>query len=237
MRAVYRKELKNYFFTATGWVFTGVFLALASLVFYLNNLLPRSSDIAPFFSMLSYVWMLLTPILVMRLLAGEKRMMTRPLLLSSPVSPISYLLGKYFAACTVLLLAVVLSLAYPALLSLYAPVYLPEVLTAYLGFILQGCAFIAMDLAVTAPLKSTMSAAAAAFGVNLFVWLVSLLSASASVPRGLGQAVDFLSLYGRFVPFLSAQLSLANVLFYLLFCLCMLALAAGAEYSGRMRRT
>ena len=67
--------------------------------------------------------------------------------------------------------------------------------------------------------------------------LTSLLSASASVPRGLGQAVDFLSLYGRFVPFLSAQLSLANVLFYLLFCLCMLALAAGAEYSGRMRRT
>lgn len=237
MRAIYGKELRSYFYTPVGWLFVSVFLGLASLIFYLNNILPRSSDFLPFLSMMSYVWMLLSPLLVMRLLAGEHRLATDKLLYSSPLSMLQIVAGKYLAACTVLLFAVTISFLYPALLSLYAPLYLPEILTAYLGFILQGCAFIALDLMVTAPTKSSASAAAVAFGANLFVWLISLLSASASLPQGLAGAIAFLSLYDRFVPFLSAQLSPANLAFYLLFCPCMLALTVSFQKSIRMRRS
>jgi ABC-2 type transport system permease protein len=237
MRAIYGKELKSYFFTPVGWLFMSVFLGLASLIFYLNNILPRSSDFTPFLSMMSYVWMLLSPMLVMRLLAGERRLTTDKLLYSAPLSVLQIVAGKYLAACTVLLFSVIISFLYPALLSLYAPLYLPEILTAYLGFVLQGCAFIALDLAVTAPTKSSATAAAVAFGANLFVWLISLLSTSATLPQGLGSAIGFLSLYDRFVPFLSAQLSPANILFYLLFCLSMLALTVSFQKSGRMRRS
>ncbi len=235
MSAVYRKELKGYFFTPAGWLFIGVFLSIASLVFYLNNLLPRSSDFTPFLSMMSYVWMLLTPMLVMRLIAGERRTMTDRLLFSSPLTLTGIVLGKYLAACSVLLISVLLSLAFPLLIAVYSRLFLPEVLTAYLGFVLQGCAFIALDLAVTSPLKSAMSAAAVAFGVNLFVWLVSLLSNTASVPDQFEEPVAFLSLYDRFIPFLSAQLSPANILFYLLFSLCMLALAVTGQKNAGMR--
>lgn len=235
MSAVYRKELKGYFFTPAGWLFIGVFLSIASLVFYLNNLLPRSSDFTPFLSMMSYVWMLLTPMLVMRLIAGERRTMTDRLLFSSPLTLTGIVLGKYLAACSVLLISVLLSLAFPLLIAVYSRLFLPEVLTAYLGFALQGCAFIALDLAVTSPLKSAMSAAAVAFGVNLFVWLVSLLSNTASVPDQFEEPVAFLSLYDRFIPFLSAQLSPANILFYLLFSLCMLALAVTGQKNAGMR--
>ena len=72
MRAVYHKELRSYFYTPTGWLFITVFLSLAGLLFYLNNILPRSSDFSAFLSMMSYVWMLLTPILVMRLMAERR---------------------------------------------------------------------------------------------------------------------------------------------------------------------
>ena len=85
MKAIYQKELKSYFYTPTGWLFIAVFLAIASLVFYLNNLLPRGSDLMQFLSMMSYVWMLLSPILVMRLLAGERRQATDNLLMSAPL--------------------------------------------------------------------------------------------------------------------------------------------------------
>lgn len=44
MRAVYHKELRSYFYTPTGWLFITVFLSLAGLLFYLNNILPRSRD-------------------------------------------------------------------------------------------------------------------------------------------------------------------------------------------------
>lgn len=175
--------------------------------------------------MMSYVWMLLTPILVMRLMAGERRGMTDKLMQSAPLSITSLVIGKYFAACTVMLIAVSLSLTYPLLMSAYARVYPLEVLSGTLGFLLQGCAFIALDLMVTSTIRNTFSAAALAFGINLFVWLMSLMTSSATLPAALARCIAFVSLYERFIPFLSAQLSPANILFYLMFCISMLTVS------------
>ena len=236
MKTIYHKELKSYFYTPTGWLFLAVFLAISGLVFYLNNIITRSSDFTPFLSMMSYVWMLLTPLLVMRLLAGEKRLQTDSLLRSSPLSISALIAGKFLAACTVLLCAVALSLVYPAMIAAYARVYPMELLTSYLGFILQGCAFIALDMMVTASLGNPVTAAAVAFGINLLVWLVSLLSTAATIPPVIAATISFFSLYGRFVPFLSAQLSLANTLFYLLFCLSTLSVSALLVHTERSRK-
>ena len=235
MSAVFNRELKNYFVTPTGWLFIGVFLALGSLLFYLNNLLPQSSDVMPLLSMMSYVWMLFSPFLVMRLLAGDRRLMTDRLLYTAPLPVYAIITGKYLAACAVMLAAVILSFVYPLLLSLYAPVFFPEILTGYLGFILQGFAFIALDLMVTSFAGNMASAAALAFGVNLFIWLLSLLSNAASVSGAAARVITFLSLYGRFVPFLNGQMSFANILFYVLFCLCMLSLSVIIVKNERMR--
>ena len=237
MRAMYHKELKSYFYTFTGWLFITVFLAIASLIFYLNNVLQRSGDFTTFLSMMGYVWMLLTPVLVMRLFAGEHRQHTEVLLRSAPLPVSAIVIGKYLAAVTVLLMAICLSFVYPLLVAAYGRLYLPEVLTGYIGFFLQGCAFIALDVMVTSNLKSQVAAAALAFGVNLFVWLISLLSGGASMPVMLSRPVAFISLYDRFVPFLNAQFSPANALFYLLFVLCMLILATAFITTARNRRT
>ncbi|HSK70004.1 MAG TPA: hypothetical protein VLA21_12145 [Candidatus Limnocylindria bacterium] len=234
MGAVFRRELKSFFYTPVGWLFLGVYLSLAGLLFYLNNILPRSSDLMPLLGMLGYVWMLLTPMLAMRLTAAERAGMTDRLLYTSPVPLRSILAGKYLAAAAVLVASVGFSLVYPLILSFYGPVHLPEVLTGYLGLALQGLAFLALDAAVTSRAAHAASAAALAFGVNLFVWLASLLSTSAALPAFVTDTVAFLSLYGRFVPFLNAQLSFASVLFYLLFILCMLAVALAAQADERL---
>ncbi|NLX82942.1 MAG: hypothetical protein GXZ04_03900 [Clostridiales bacterium] len=237
MKAIYQKELKSYFYTATGWLFIAVFLSITGLVFYLNNILQRSSEFTQLLSMMGYVWMLLTPALVLRLLAGEHRQATYPLLRSVPLSVPSLVIGKYLAAVTVLLIAVILSFLYPLLVAVYGKLYFPEVLTGYIGFFLQGCAFIALDMMVTSNIKSHVSAAALSFGMNLFVWLISMLSNSASIPRALSRPIAFFSLYDRFVPFLNAQFSFANTLFYLLFILCMLTLSAFMITSARARKS
>ena len=237
MRAIYHKEIKSYFFTFTGWLFITVYLAIASLIFYLNNVVQRSGDFTAFLSMMGYVWMLLTPVLVMRLFAGEHRQHTEVLLRSAPLPVTAIVAGKYLAAVSVLLIAVFLSFVYPLLVAAYGRLYLPEVLTGYIGFFLQGCAFIALDVMVTSNLKSQVAAVALAFGVNLIVWLASLLSGSANVPALLSRPVAFFSLYDRFVPFLNAQFSPANALYYLLFVFSMLTLATFIITTARNRRT
>lgn len=224
MIAVFHREIKGYFYTMTGWLFLAVFSALGGLILYLNNILPRSSDFTQFLSMMSYVWMLLSPMLVMRLLAGERRALNDRLLTGSPLSIRVIVLGKYLAACAVMGIAVLISLLYPILLSQYASISIGEVFSGYLGFLLQGCAFLALDLMVTSHMRQPASAVAVAFGVNLFFWLASLLSNSASVTGFIARMIAFVSLYDRFVPFLNAQLSPANIVFYVLFSISMLGI-------------
>ncbi len=73
MKAVWKREMQGYFFTAAGYVFLGVFLTVSSVLFYLEILNQRSGDLPTFIGEMSYLWMLLSPVLTMRLLAEEKQ--------------------------------------------------------------------------------------------------------------------------------------------------------------------
>ena len=72
MGAIYRREMQSYFYTPAAYVFLGVFLALSSVFFGITNLASRSGNLLALLAQLSYLWMLLSPILTMRLMAGEK---------------------------------------------------------------------------------------------------------------------------------------------------------------------
>lgn len=106
MRAIFKRELQGYFYTAAAYVYMGVFLTLGCVFFAINNLAARSSDLNNLLWMMSYLWMLLTPILTMRSFAGERKARTDQLLLTSPVSLWGVVGGKFLAACAVLLCSV-----------------------------------------------------------------------------------------------------------------------------------
>ncbi|MFR3797922.1 MAG: ABC transporter permease [Christensenellales bacterium] len=135
MRAIWKRELQAYFLTPTGYVFMGVFLLLSSVMFYLQIMQARSSDLPTFVGQMSYLWMLLSPVLTMRLLAEERQRRTDQLLLTSPVSLSGMVLGKYAAAYTVMAATVVLTLGFVAVVAVYGRVYPAEMAVAYLGFI------------------------------------------------------------------------------------------------------
>ena len=214
MRAIFKRELQAYFYTAAAYVYMGVFLLLGSVFFAVGNLAARSSDILGFLGSMSYLWMLLTPILTMHTYAGERKARTDQMLFTSPVSLRAVVLGKYLAGCAVLLFTVALSLVYVAVAALYGRVYVGEVLCGYLGFILQGCAFLALDMLISARARTPVTAAVWGFGVNLLLWLIDLLSGAVSVPA-VQQALAFISPYQRYAPFLMGQLSYANCLYFI----------------------
>ena len=155
MRAIWKRELQAYFLTPTGYVFMGVFLLLSSVMFYLQIMQARSSDLPTFVGQMSYLWMLLSPVLTMRLLAEERQRRTDQLLLTSPVSLSGMVLGKYAAAYTVMAATVVLTLGFVAVVAVYGRVYPAEMAVAYLGFILQGGAFLALDLFISGCAKKS----------------------------------------------------------------------------------
>ena len=140
--------------------------------------------------------------------------------------------GKYFAACTVLLLTVLCTAVYALMVAVYGTLYIGETLVGYLGLILQGCAFIALDLFVSCFARTQMTAAVAGIGANLLIWLSDVVAAAISMEM-VSKALNFISLYQRFTPFARGQLSLSNVLYYLLFIFIMLFLSVRVLDSRR----
>ena len=234
MLTIWKRELQSYFYTPVGYVFMGVFLALSGTFFYMLMLGSRSSDVLTFLGQLSYLWMLLSPVLTMRLLAEEKQKRTDQLLLTSPVSLPGIVLGKYLAAFTVMIFTVLLTLIYVLIIAMYGAVYPSELLVGYLGFILQGGAFLALDLFISGCASSQVTAAVTAFGVNLALWLLDLLAGSMT-QSWVRDVLYFFSLYDRYNPFLMGQLSFASIGYDLSFIAAFLALTIHRLDSRRYR--
>ena len=232
MTAIWRREVQSYFTTATGYVYIGIFLLISSILFQLQILQTRSSDLLTFLGQMSYLWMLLSPVLTMRLMAEEKQKQTDRLLLSSPVSLTGIVVGKYLAALTVMLLTVILTFVYVGIVGAYGAVYPGEILTGYLGFILQGMAFAAIDLLMSSLASGQVTAVLYAFGANFILWMLDMLSLS--VTAAVGRVLDFISLYSRNEPFLMGQLSFASIIFDL--AVTVLALALTVYGLDRARR-
>lgn len=234
MLSIWKRELQAYFFTPVGYVFMGVFLTLSSVIFYLTIMVQRSSDLLSFISMMSYLWMLLCPVLTMRLLAEERQKRTDQLLLTSPVSLSGMVLGKYLSAVTVMLLTVVLTLLFVLIVAIYGQVYPGELMVGYLGFILQGCAFIALDLFISGCASNQVTAAVMAFGANFVLWMLDLLESAVSIGF-IQDILSFFSLYTRSEPFLMGQLSFASIGYDLSFAAAFLALTIHVLDSRRYR--
>ena len=221
MRAILSRELQSYFYTPVGYVYMGVFLTLGSVFFAVNNLAARSGDVLTLLWDMSYLWLLLSPILTMRSYAGEKKSRTDQLLFTSPVSLAGVVAGKFLAAAAVLMITVVISLVYPLIVMMYGRVYFGELFAGYLGFILQGCFFIALDMHISARASSPMTAALLSVGANLLLWLLDVLNAAVNAGF-VNAALGFISPYIRFEPFSLGQISYASIAYYVLFIATML---------------
>ena len=216
MHIIWKREWQSFFHTPVGYAFIGAFLSLSGLVFYLNHLQSLSGELLSFLPQLTLCVMLLTPLLTMRLLCEERQKRTDQLLLTSPVSLTQIVLGKYFAAAAIMLMAVFFTQIYVLVILLYGKVYLGEWFVGYLGLVLQSLSFLALDLLVTCGTKNQVSAAIAAFAANFVLWMLDQLAAYATIPF-FQRILGFISLYDRYEPFILGQLSYASVLFFLSF--------------------
>ena len=223
MNTIRKREIRGYFHTPVGYVFIGVFLVVSSVLFYMQILRQRSGDLPNFIAEMSYLWMLLSPVLTMRLLAEEKQKKTDQLLLTSPVSLPGIVIGKYLAAVTVLLITAGLTLFFVLVVAMYGTVYPAELAVNYLGFILQGCAFAALDLFISGCAGTPVTAAVTAFGANFLLWILDLLE-NAVQAGWVSDVLRFLSLYRRNEPFVMGQLSFAGLLYDVSFIAAFLVL-------------
>ncbi|NLY75976.1 MAG: ABC transporter permease subunit [Firmicutes bacterium] len=175
MIAVLKRELKTYFLTPTGYIFMGFFLLISGFFFAIGNLFSANPNYNSMLGTINFVFMILVPILTMRLLAEESRQKTDQLLLTSPLSVTEIVLGKYLAAVAVFLLTVAVTCIYPIILSFFGSIAVSEIVGGYLGFILLGSSFIAVGLFISSLTENQVVAAVVTFSALLLFWIIDVL--------------------------------------------------------------
>lgn len=229
MLAIWKREVQNYFLTPIGYVFMGVFLLCGGVFFFLSNIASSSSSLETLFGNMIYLFMLVMPILTMRLLSEEKRTKSDQLLLTSPLSITQIVVGKFLAAATVLFATMVVMLIYVVIICCYSTPYPGMIVSNYLGFFLVGCCYVSIGVLMSALTENQVSAAVLTFGANLLLQIFESLSSSLTIPTlgfiNLNTVLSWMSLYKRYYDFTAGILSFANVLYYISFCFVILFLA------------
>ena len=176
MTAIYKKELRSYFTSMTGYICMAFMLVVIGIYYAVINL----SSGYPYFgytlSCVIVLFLLMTPVLTMRILAEEKNRKTDQLLLTAPVSLWKIVIGKYLAMVTVFGLALLITCFYPLILSRFGTVSLPMAYTAILGYFLYGAACIAIGLFISSVTESQVIAALLTFFVLLVFYITGVIT-------------------------------------------------------------
>lgn len=202
MWAIIKKEVKSYFLSPIGYVFVGLFLLLASLIFYTDILVSGSTMFSYMFSSLTLVLMMIVPLLTMRMFSEERKEGTEQLLLTAPRSITSIVLGKFLAGLIVLIIAVAFTaIHYIILMTLGEPNLKTSLVTVF-GFILLGAAFISFGMFASSITENQIIAAIISIAFYLITWL--------GAPY-LSSNLEAIGLVNMFNRFLNGQIAIQEI--------------------------
>lgn len=216
MIAIYKRELKNFFTTVTGWLFIAAHVCMAGLYFFAINLLSGYANVAETVSSILFLLLLTTPILSMRILAEERKQKTDQLTLTSPVSVAGIVMGKYFALATVFTVPIAVMCTFPLILSHYGTVPMGESYTAILVYYLFGLTCLAVGLFVSSITESQVIAAVLSFAVLFVGYMMSSITAMiSSAGNAVTKVLSAFDFTARLNAMLGGTLDLKGVLYFL----------------------
>jgi ABC-2 type transport system permease protein len=178
MLAIYKKELRSYFTSLIGYVFIAIFLFIFGIFFYLNNLLTATANFEYTVANVSFLFVLLVPLLTMRLMAEENKQKTDQLLLTSPVNAGDIVMGKFLAVFTILAIVIAIISTYPLIMTRYGSVPFATSYASIIGFLLLGGAYLAMGLFLSSLTDSQVVAAVITFIVFFFTLFMEGIASS-----------------------------------------------------------
>lgn len=172
MLAIYKKEVRSYLTSMIGYVFIAFALLFAGIYF--------SAYLSMGYAYFSYTlqsiaifFIVLIPILTMRVIAEENKQKTDQLILTAPVSVGQVVLGKYLAVVTMLAIPVIVMCFYPLILAQYGTVDFGSTYISILGFFLLQCAQIAIGVFFSSVTESQIIAAVMTFGALFISYMMS----------------------------------------------------------------
>lgn len=168
MTAIFVHELKSYFHTLTAWLFAAFLLCFVGIGAMMYNIQASVSNFEYVLSFGCLIFVVIVPILTMRVIAEERRQKTDQLLYSLPVSTTEVILGKYGALIVLYLVPLAIIAVYPLIFAQFGDVYLPTSYGSIFAFFLLGAALLAIGMFISSLTENQGLAAGVGIAVILF---------------------------------------------------------------------
>lgn len=117
MFTIIKREINSFFSSTIGYLVIAVFLVINGLFLWVFNgnfniLDSGFADLSPYFELAPWVLLFLIPAVCMRAFSDEMKLGTMELLLTKPISLKEIVLGKYFGAVILIIIALIPTLLY-----------------------------------------------------------------------------------------------------------------------------
>lgn len=168
MIAVLKHELSSYFHSLTAYVFGAFLLVFVGIGAMLYNIQQAVANFEYVLSFVSLIFVVIVPVLTMRVIAEEKKQKTDQLLYSLPITTFQVVIGKYLALLVVYLIPLCIVSVYPLIFAQFGDVYLPASYGSIFAFFIMGAALIAIGTFISSLTENQGFAAGIAIPVILF---------------------------------------------------------------------
>jgi ABC-2 type transport system permease protein len=232
--AVAGKEMRAYFHSPIAYLVMTVYTAICGFVFYSSTAFfviqsfrmqamggmgmpPISLNeniIRPILGgVLTVVLLFLIPLITMRLYAEEKRSGTIELLLTSPLTDLEIILGKFLGSLILFAILEALTFLYFAVLFLYGNPNAKPLIANALGLLLYGAALLALGMWISTFTKNQIIAGAVSMAAFLLLYLLDWVTAYST--STFGQVMSYLALTTHFDNFSKGVIQLSDLVYYL----------------------
>ena len=214
MTAIMKRELGSYFNSAIGYIVLAVFYFFSGMFFYLYCLLSNTASMNYLFLSMLMIVMLIIPIITMRSFSEEKRQKTDQALLTAPVSLTEIVMGKFLGAFLLFALCSVIFLIYAVVISFFAQPQWSVILCTFVGLMLLGSAFIAINVFISSLTESMIVAAVAGMAIGLLVDMMTYFINAINVDwiTAILEKINFINYYQNFTY---GVLSPVDIVFFL----------------------
>ena len=172
MLAVFKKELKSYLLSPIGYVFVGLFLIMFSTFFFTTIFKSQVINFEYLFYNGATILTFITPVLTMRMFSEERKSGTEQLVLTSPRSITSVVLGKFLAAAVVILITEVFTLMYYFILKYFGNPSFKVALSTLFGFFLLSLAYISFGMFASSLTENQIIASVLTIGAFIVMWFL-----------------------------------------------------------------
>lgn len=170
--------MRAYFTSPVGYMFCAIFFAVSGFLFMLNTIQAgEKSNFATYFSLLLFLFIIIIPLLTMKLVSEERKMRTDQLILTAPVTLAGVVCGKYLAAFTMFGGSFVFSsILYYIPLALYGTPNAALYIGCVVGVLLVGSAFISIGIFISSLTENQFISAFGTIGAIVLLLLISSLN-------------------------------------------------------------